>query len=470
MKTASMAAGRAALRPRLLMLLCVVLWTCPAAADIVGESAPDFSAGDVSGAVISLSQFSSKTVLLFHFNVYCHTCRDEVPLINTIQRNNQDVKVIGIAIGNEPKEVLDFQQAFKPEFTLIPDPEQKLYKSFYVYTVPLVDIIDTSGTIRYRGKISDYQAFQSAMHEIIRDTSPVGAGLWSKAPDFTLAGTAGETFRLYDTIGQKQTLITFLSVHNQTVHQVVENMKSLYDQYRRDDLNIIRIAVKDSPESVEQFRQKYHITFPLLLDPDGAVARRYGVTAMPKSFIVNKKGAIRYISDQLSLANLMAVLTKLKSYFREELPEAELMTYIRAAAPGVAAFNKIILDNNLPVYIGAAANGEKILVREVFKDVLCDVCTNVHFVYAFDQAGKIKNIVLIEPIDLYGVPIDSTDFVQNLVRVAGVKLPLTLRTDVDALSGATQTCKLIIEGLNETLSVVDSLNKIRDLLVHMPAQ
>jgi len=68
------------------------------------------------------------------------------------------------------------------------------------------------------------------------------------------------------------------------------------------------------------------------------------------------------------------------------------------------------------------------------------------------------------------VPIDSTDFVQNLVRIAGTKLPLTLRKDVDALTGATQSCKLLIEGLNETLPIVNSLNKFRDLLVKMPAE
>ena len=450
----------------LFALLCIL--PRPVSADMVGESAPDFSAKDVSGAVVSLSQFSYKTVMLFHFNVYCHTCREEVPLVNTIQRNNKDLKILGIAIGNDSREVLEFQRNFKPEFTLIPDPQQELYKSFYVYTVPLVDIIDTTGTIRYRGKIGDYQAFQSAMNEIMQDKSLVGAGLWNKAPDFTLTGTKGETFRLYDTIGQKQTLITFMSVHNQTVHQVVEIMKSLYKEYTREDLNIIRIAVKDSPESVDQFRQKYHVTFPLLFDTDGTVAALYGVDAMPKSFIINKKGSIRYISDQLSLANLMSILTKLKSYFREELPEAELMKYIQAAAPGVQKFNKIILDNNMPVYIGASGSGEKILVREVFKDVLCDVCTNVHFVYAFDQTGKIKNIVLIEPIDLYGVPIDAENFLQDLISRAGTGLPLALRKNIDALTGATQSCKLIIEGLNETLAIVNSLNKFRDMLVSKP--
>lgn len=471
MKRTCLAAGRTSLcRRGLSAVVALIMLPWLSSADMVGESAPDFSARDVKGTLVSLSQFSYKTVMLFHFNVYCHSCREEIPLINTIQRNNKDLKIIGIAIGNDSKELLEFQQNFKPEFTLIPDPQQELYKSYYIYTVPLVDIIDTTGTIRYRGKVTDYKAFQSAMEEIMQDKSLVGSGLWNKAPDFTLTGTRGETFRLYDTIGQKQTLITFMSVHNQTVHQVVEIMKSLYSQYAREDLNIIRIAVKDSPASVEQFSQKYHVNFPLLLDTDGKVAAVYGVSAMPKSFIINKKGAIRYISDQLSLANLMPILTKLKSYFREELPEDELMKYIQAAAPGVQKFDKIILDNNMPVYIGTSARGEKILVREVFKDVLCDVCTNVHFVYAFDQTGKIKNIVLIELIDLYGVPIDADDFLQNLINLAGTKLPLTVRKDVDALTGATQSCKLIIEGLNETLAIVNSLNKFRDMLVKMPEE
>ena len=97
------------------------------------------------------------------------------------------------------------------------------------------------------------------------------------------------------------------------------------------------------------------------------------------------------------------------------------------------------------------------LVREVFKDVFCDVCTNVHFVYSFDEKGKIKNIALIESVDLYGVPIAAEDFLQRVIEKAAQKLPLKLKKDVDALTGATQSCKLILEGLNETPQVLSAL-------------
>ncbi len=103
-------------------------------------------------------------------------------------------------------------------------------------------------------------------------------------------------------------------------------------------------------------------------------------------------------------------------------------------------------------------------MREVFKDVLCDVCTNVYFVYSFDLSGRIKNIVLIESIDLYGVPISADDYLQRVLGKAAQKLPLHLKKDVDALTGATQSCKLILEGINETPQILAALKTHQDTL------
>ena len=159
----------------------------------------------------------------------------------------------------------------------------------------------------------------------------------------------------------------------------------------------------------------------------------------------------------------MAVLAKVTSYYREELPDNLLMDYIRKAAPGVKKFEKIMTGDEQTVYAGIAENGEKLFVRQVFKDVFCDVCTNVHFVYSFDEKGKIRNIALIESVDLYGVPIAAEDFLQRVIQKADQKLPLKLKKDVDALTGATQSCKLILEGLNETPQVLAPSRRMRPL-------
>lgn len=449
-------------------LLTLLLLPQIAIGDMIGSEAPDFSLKDIEGNIISLSRFYGNVVMLFHFNAYCHTCQEEVPIINKIHLNYKDLQIIGIAIGNDNREAIEFKKNFRPKFLLVTDPQQKAYKNYYVYSVPLIDIIDRTGTIRYRGNFTSYAEFNSIMEKIIKEKEVVGAGLWNKAPDFTLTTTQREPFHLQDLIGKKTILLTFISVHNKTVRQVIEIMKSLYSKYRREDLAIVRVAVKDNIEDIEKFKQQYRATFPILVDKEGQVAKLYDTVNLPRTFIINKKGMIRYVSDQISLVNLVSILTKIKSYFKEELPEEELMKYLAKAAPDVKQFDKVTLENNNVVYIGTAKNGEKIIVREVFKDVLCDVCTNVHFVYSFDQKGKIKNIVLIESIDLYGEPIDAKDFIQRVIHQASKKLPLQLREDIDALTGATQSCKLILEGLNETPNTINSLNKYRDILVKIP--
>ena len=436
-----------------------------ALADMTGVEATDFSLKDLDGNLVSLSRLSGKVVMLVHFNTYCHSCREEVPKINSIVRKYKNLQVIGVAIANDAEEVLEFKKTFKPDYDLVPDPQKELYTKYVVRTVPLIDIIDRTGTIRYRGGVPADAEIAPIMEQALKEKEvAVGAALWSRPPDFTLKNSEGETFHLYENIGSKTITLGFFSVRNEGVHKGIEILKTVYSRYKREDLDIIRIAVGDSLEEVKAFKKKYYVNFPIYVDEKAEVAKLYGVAPPPKLFIINKKGAIRYVNDQISLDNMMAVLTKVKSYYMEELPQEMLMGYIKKAAPGVRNFEKIVIGDNRPVYIGTAADNKKILVREVFKDVFCDVCTNVHFVYSFDEKGRIKDIVLIESIDLYGVPIAAEDFLQRVIQKADQKLPLKLKKDVDALTGATQSCKLILEGLNETPQIISSLKTRQDTL------
>lgn len=452
-----------------LFTLLLLILPCQTIAGMLGAEAPDFSLKDLEGNPISLSSFSGKVVMLVHFNTYCHSCREEVSLINHIFReHNKNLQIIGIAIANDERETMEFKKNFKPEYLLVVDPEKEVYEKYYVHTVPLIDIIDRTGTIRYRGKLPGHTEAKAIMKKIIDEKEVVvGAELWNSPPDFTLKNTQGETFRLYDHIGKKTIALGFMSVRDEGVRKIVEILKTAYSRYKREDLDMVRVAVQNSLEEVKDFRKKYYVNFPILVDEKGEIAELYNVDRPPKLFIINKKSKIRYINDykEISLNNLASVITKIESYFREELPESLLVQYFEKAAPSVKKFDKLVVGDNQIVYIGTSEDNEKIFVREIFKDVLCDVCTNVHFVYSFDQNGKIKNIVLIESIDLYGVPIEAEDFLHRVIQKANQKLPLKLRKDIDALSGATQSCKLILEGLNETTEIINSFAEHRDRLV-----
>ena len=124
-----------------------------ALADMTGVEAPDFSLKDLDGNPVSLSRLSGTVVMLVHFNTYCHSCREEVPKINSIVQKYKNLRVIGIAIANDAEEVAEFKKNFKPDYELVPDPQKDMYTKYSVRTVPLIDIIDRTGTIRYRGKL-----------------------------------------------------------------------------------------------------------------------------------------------------------------------------------------------------------------------------------------------------------------------------------------------------------------------------
>ncbi|MCK7467838.1 MAG: TlpA family protein disulfide reductase [Desulfosudis oleivorans] len=144
---------------------------------------------------MSLSRLSNTVVMLVHFNTYCHSCREEVPKINSIVRKYKNLRVIGIAIANDPEEVAEFKKNFKPDYELVPDPQKELYTKYAVRTVPLVDIIDRTGTIRYRGGVPADAEIAPIMDQVLKEKeTAVGAALWNKPPDFTLKNSEGEPF------------------------------------------------------------------------------------------------------------------------------------------------------------------------------------------------------------------------------------------------------------------------------------
>lgn len=430
---------------------------------MVGSDAPDFSLTDLQGNLLQLSKVRDKPVMLVHMQVYCHTCREEIPLINQIYREYKNVYVMALAIGNDKAEVSEFVKLFHPEFPILPDPRKQILQKYFITTVPLIDLIDKTGTIRYRGKLDSLSGFKGILEDLLKDKELVGSDLWNKPPDFTLPNSEGGEFHLGDHLGTKTLLLSFFSPRDETVHQVIEIMKAFYAKYKREDIDLVRVAVGSTAEEVNLFKRRYYVNFPILVDVDGKVAQLYQARGSLRSFIINKSGRIRFVASQVSLGNIEPILRKARTYFREELPEEELFDYVKKAAPEAKWFLKIHFGG-YTLYYGQTREGEKLFVREVFKDILCDVCTNIHYVYSFDPSGKAKNIVMIENIDVYGMPVEGRDFLDRIVALSSPQKPLQLKKDIDGITGATQSSKLILEGINETPEILEALKKHQDLV------
>lgn len=62
------------------------------------------------------------------------------------------------------------------------------------------------------------------------------------------------------------------------------------------DYPVVSIAMNSGDAlEVEHFMQEHGLTFPTINDPEGNIARQFGVTGVPVSFVVNDRNQIRYV-------------------------------------------------------------------------------------------------------------------------------------------------------------------------------
>jgi len=115
------------------------------------------------------------------------------------------------------------------------------------------------------------------------------------APDFALPNLNGKTVRLSDFRGKKGVFINFWATWCPPCRLEMPTMEKVYQEYRSRGLEILAVSIDVGPKSVvKNFMQEFRLTFPALLDPEGEVLYRYRLFSIPGSFLIDKRGIIRY--------------------------------------------------------------------------------------------------------------------------------------------------------------------------------
>lgn len=69
-----------------------------------------------------------------------------------------------------------------------------------------------------------------------------------------------------------------------------DNIEAISKQH-----TVISIAMKSGGTAeIQQYMDKHKLSFPVIIDADGHIARRYGVAAVPASFIIDPQGKIAF--------------------------------------------------------------------------------------------------------------------------------------------------------------------------------
>jgi len=71
-------------------------------------------------------------------------------------------------------------------------------------------------------------------------------------------------------------------------------MNDLYGRYQRKGLEILAVNVGQRRESVKAFAVELGVSYPILIDLDGKSATLYGVTDVPRTYVIDRSGVVRY--------------------------------------------------------------------------------------------------------------------------------------------------------------------------------
>lgn len=116
--------------------------------------------------------------------------------------------------------------------------------------------------------------------------------LTSSAPDFTLKTLDGQEITLSQLKG-KTVLLDFWATWCGPCRESIPHLIQLYHRYRQNGFELIGMDVGESDvEAVRRFVKSMDIPYPIVVTPDD-VAKRYRVSGIPATFLIDKEGNIR---------------------------------------------------------------------------------------------------------------------------------------------------------------------------------
>lgn len=97
-----------------------------------------------------------------------------------------------------------------------------------------------------------------------------------RAPDFALPAPSGRTVRLSDLRGRTVVLYFYPKDHTPGCTRQACGFQGALAPLTKAGAVVLGVS-RDSVASHQRFAEKFHLTFPLLSDPDATVSRAYGV-------------------------------------------------------------------------------------------------------------------------------------------------------------------------------------------------
>ena len=160
---------------------------------------------------------------------------------------------------------------------------------------------------------------------LVLSVSSTSTAAMTKAPDFTLKNLDGEEVTLSELLENGPVVIDFWATWCKPCIKAFPELQEVYDKYRNCGLTLLAVSI-DGPKSMSRvgslIKSKGN-TFEVLLDPSQSVARKFHVSSVPRTVLVNVDGEVTYAVTGYRPKNHEELDKAVGELLPEECPEPE---------------------------------------------------------------------------------------------------------------------------------------------------
>lgn len=122
------------------------------------------------------------------------------------------------------------------------------------------------------------------------------------APAFEGESTLGRDVGVPGDERTRVTVVDFWAPFCAACQVTIPALGELYDDYRREGVMVIGVAVDESEEAAQRTATRLGGRFPIVMDGGGRIAGSYRVHQVPLTFVLDREGRVRWVGREMGEA------------------------------------------------------------------------------------------------------------------------------------------------------------------------
>ena len=112
------------------------------------------------------------------------------------------------------------------------------------------------------------------------------------APAFALTDLDGKIWNFPQDFQSQVVVVRFWADWCPFCAPEMRDIEPIYQELRDQGLRVLAVNVRQDRDTAARFIARLGISYSVLLDEDGALARQYGVTGLPTTYLIDRSGRL----------------------------------------------------------------------------------------------------------------------------------------------------------------------------------